>query len=84
MKKSCDKKETETKKVKSENKILNEAIRDNIINVREYEDANVIAQCNNKFDIIEKIIESKRLVKELITYVERLCLEHDTLRNKCS
>ena len=52
--KSHRKKKIETNKEESENKILNETIRDNIDNVREYENLSVIAQLNNKVDIVEK------------------------------
>ena len=45
----------------------------------------IIAQCNNKIDIIEKeLIESKQLVKYLITDAERVCLGYGKLQNKCS
>ena len=54
MKQSCDKKEIETNREESEDKILSEAIRDKITKVREHYNANITAQRSNKVDIIKK------------------------------
>ena len=41
-------------------------------------------QSNNKVEIYEKeLIRSKRLVKDLTIDAERVCLEYETLQNKC-
>ena len=60
-------------------------MRNNIINVRKYENVRKIAQRNNKVDIVEKeLVESKRLVKDIRTDVERVYLDHEKIQNKLS
>ena len=77
-------KETGAKKEDSDNKVLNEGIRDNNIKDIECKKVNVVEQSNNKVDIVEKeLIKSKRLMEDLRMDVERVCLEYEKLQNKC-
>ena len=65
--------------------MLNEATRYNAINVEEYKNLSVSTLRNNKVDIIEKeLFKIKLLVTDLRTDAERVCLEHNKLKTKCS
>ena len=69
----CIKKETDAKNEESGNKMLNEAIRDNITNVKEYENLSVVVLRGNKVDIVEKqLFKNERLVQDLKTDAERV------------
>ena len=78
-----DKKKTEEKKEDSENEISREAIRGNVINVREYSIGNGRAQHINKVEGIEnELTKNKRLSQDLRIDAERVCAEYDKLHNK--
>ena len=69
-----NKKEAEEKKENSENEILDEAIRHNVIDFRECNIGNGGAQRNTKVNNVEnELIKIKGLVQHLIIDSERVC-----------
>ena len=62
--------------------MLDEVVRDNIINVREWNIGNSRTQSNNEVNCVEnELMKSRRLVKDLRTDTERLCAECDKFQN---